>query len=48
VQGTAERQPFSETDLHQLLDLARRGTSSIFALQEEVLRATAAQAGETQ
>jgi ribonuclease PH len=37
VQGTAERRPFSEERLTELLALARTGLSRLAALQEEVL-----------
>ena len=33
VQGTAEGESFSDEELHQMLDLARKGTEEIFALQ---------------
>jgi ribonuclease PH len=37
VQGTAERHPFSEAQLTELLALARKGLNRLHALQEEVL-----------
>ena len=37
VQGTAERRPFSEEKLTELLALARQGLKKLAALQEEVL-----------
>ena len=37
VQGTAERRPFSEEKLTELLALARQGLKTLAALQEEVL-----------
>jgi ribonuclease PH len=37
VQGTAERRPFSEERLIELLGLARKGLKKLAALQEEVL-----------
>ena len=37
VQGTAERRPFSEEKLTELLTLARQGLKTLAALQEEVL-----------
>ena len=37
VQGTAERRPFSEEKLTELLALAREGLKTLAALQEEVL-----------
>jgi ribonuclease PH len=37
VQGTAERRPFSEEKLIELLALARKGLKRLAALQEEVL-----------
>jgi len=37
VQGTAERRPFSEEKLTELLALARKGLKKLAALQEEVL-----------
>jgi ribonuclease PH len=39
VQGTAERAPFSDTQLTALLGLARHGTGRLFALQREALAA---------
>jgi ribonuclease PH len=38
VQGTAEGAPFSEEDLGALLQLARKGTSELFALQRAALK----------
>jgi ribonuclease PH len=37
IQGTAERRPFSQERLDELLALARRGLSALSALQEETL-----------
>jgi len=37
LQGTAERRPFSEEKLAELLVLARKGLTKLAALQEEVL-----------
>jgi ribonuclease PH len=37
VQGTAEREPFSEAELQSLLDAAQRGIQQLFALQRRVL-----------
>ena len=37
IQGTAERRPFSETKLTELLALARQGLTQLTALQDEVL-----------
>ncbi len=37
VQGTAERRPFSEAKLTELLALARQGLTQLAALQDEVL-----------
>ena len=37
LQGTAERRPFSEEKLAELLALARKGLTKLAALQEEVL-----------
>lgn len=38
IQGTAERRPFSEERLIELLALARKGLKKLAALQEEVLK----------
>lgn len=38
VQGTAEGQAFSRTEMNQLLDLAEKGISELMALQQAVLR----------
>jgi len=38
IQGTAERRPFSEERLTELLALARTGLSGLAALQEEALK----------
>jgi ribonuclease PH len=38
VQATAEGAPFSESQLTELLELARKGTRELFALQKEALR----------
>lgn len=37
LQGTAEREPFSRSELNNLLDLAQKGISEIFTLQWEAL-----------
>jgi ribonuclease PH len=37
VQGTAEREPFDDTELSAMLGLARRGTAQLFALQRQAL-----------
>jgi len=37
IQGTAERRPFSEEQLTELLALARKGLESLKALQEEAM-----------
>ena len=37
IQGTAERRPFSEARLTELLALARQGLKQLADLQEEVL-----------
>jgi ribonuclease PH len=37
VQGTAEGQPFARGVIHELLDLAEKGTRELFKLQSEVL-----------
>ena len=39
VQGTAEGQPFARHVIHELLDLAEKGTRKLFELQSEVLAA---------
>ncbi|MBV8400376.1 MAG: ribonuclease PH [Acetobacteraceae bacterium] len=39
IQGTAERAPFSEAQLMELLTLARRGTEVLFALQRDAAEA---------
>ena len=41
IQGTAERSPFSETDLTALLALARKGLGTLVALQRGALAAAA-------
>ena len=33
IQGTAEKAPFSEAQFHDLLSLAKAGTTQLFALQ---------------
>jgi ribonuclease PH len=38
LQGTAERQSFNATELQQLLSLAEKGISELFAKQHEVLK----------
>jgi ribonuclease PH len=37
VQGTAEGRPFAREVIHELLDLAEKGTRELFALQSKVL-----------
>jgi ribonuclease PH len=37
VQGTAERRPFSEEKLIELLGLARKGLKKLAAVQGEIL-----------
>lgn len=37
IQGTAEGKPFSETDFLRLLELAKKGTSELARLQQEIL-----------
>ncbi|MFK7838810.1 MAG: ribonuclease PH [Bdellovibrionales bacterium] len=37
IQGTAEKEPFSETEFLQLLNLAKKGCESLTALQKDVL-----------
>jgi len=37
VQGTAEKDPFTEEELKRLMDLARSGTASLVSSQREVL-----------
>ena len=39
VQGTAERFPFSNTALVELLDLGRRGVRELIAIQKNILKA---------
>jgi len=39
VQGTAERFPFSNTALDELLDLGRRGVRELIAIQKNILKA---------
>ena len=39
IQGTAERRPFSEAQLHELLGLARRGLTELTRVQNEALAA---------
>jgi ribonuclease PH len=41
LQGTAEREPFSEADLQAMLVCARRGLQQLFALQRQALGRTA-------
>lgn len=38
IQGTAEEEPFSRDDLNALLDLAKKGTDTIFEAQQEAMR----------
>jgi ribonuclease PH len=38
VQATAEHKPFDDGQLHQLLDLARRGISELIELQKQAIR----------
>ena len=40
IQGTAERAPFSEAQFHELLALAKHGTSALFAAQRAVVGRT--------
>ena len=47
VQGTAEREPFSRSQLDALLDLAELGLEQAFAAQRAVLEHRLAQAGLT-
>jgi ribonuclease PH len=37
VQGTAEKTPFSESQFHDLLKLAQKGTAELAALQKKIL-----------
>ena len=37
IQGTAEQEPFSEDELQQLLNLAKKGCQELKAVQEEVV-----------
>ena len=37
IQGTAEQNPFTRSELEQMLDLAEKGISSLVALQRRVL-----------
>jgi len=37
IQGTAEKTPFSEEQFHELLRLARKGTSELAAAQKQIL-----------
>jgi ribonuclease PH len=37
IQGTAEKNPFSEAEFHELLRLARKGTGELMALQKRAL-----------
>lgn len=39
LQGTAEGKPFSDKDLHVLLDLGRKGIDELMAIQRDVLKA---------
>jgi ribonuclease PH len=39
IQGTAEKTPFTEAQFHQLLALAKHGTTQLFARQREALAA---------
>ncbi len=45
VQATAERAPFSETQLVALIALARRGTAALFQAQGEAVSRITDQAG---
>jgi len=38
VQGTAEREPFSETDMKKLIALAKKGIGELFAIQRKALK----------
>jgi ribonuclease PH len=37
IQATAEKTPFNEAHFHELLALARKGTSDLFTLQRQAL-----------
>jgi ribonuclease PH len=37
VQGTAEHRPFGQSDMEQMLSLARKGLAELFALQRQAL-----------
>jgi ribonuclease PH len=37
IQGTAEKEPFSEAQFHELVSLARKGTERLFAIQRQAL-----------
>ncbi|MFH1858571.1 MAG: ribonuclease PH [Candidatus Omnitrophota bacterium] len=39
IQGTAEKDPFSQTDLLRMLDAARKGISELTGLQRQLLKA---------
>lgn len=46
VQGTAEREPFSRTQMDQLLSLASRGIDSLVALQQATIKGNFAGRGQ--
>ena len=37
IQGTAEQQAFSDTELTSMLALAKKGTAELFELQQQAL-----------
>jgi ribonuclease PH len=37
VQGTAEREPFAQTELTRMLELARAGITTLFVMQRRAL-----------
>ncbi|MBB2202175.1 ribonuclease PH [Gluconacetobacter tumulisoli] len=47
IQGTAEQAPFSETQFHDLMRLARIGTGQLFAAQREAVEAALGTTGGT-
>ncbi|MFH2138323.1 MAG: ribonuclease PH [Candidatus Omnitrophota bacterium] len=38
IQGTAEREPFDQASLNELLELAKKGITELIAMQKEVLK----------
>ena len=38
VQGTAEGEPFSITEMNNLIELARKGVKNIFTIQKKILK----------